>query len=291
MMDELLKKQINEFHIEEVTTLPKFVIPNMAIATVAVAGAVATASAGLAAGGLFGLGILCAGATLGMNADKIIKSVPENQRDLSNITDGLPAKIHYEDKVKDDEYESEEKPVSRSSVTRHWTKTSTLSSAYTDTIDFENSFTLGKKINRKEKTPSKNVIGTSSSDFREALREAINHKEKTLYDYIIMYCEQKHFVKESDLYKKACVNAKTFAKIRNDETPSKLTLLRICLALELSLLQTQEMLNVAGYSLSNNNIIDKIIAFCLDKEVLNIDRIEDYIFEMTGQSYLIPNEI
>lgn len=224
-MDELLKKKIYEFYIEEVTTLPKFTVPGIALAT----------TAGVVGGfarGPFGILVATAsiGSAVGTAAEEVASSISKSNYKIS-------------------------------------------------TSRFNNNLA------------TKSVTHKSSTNFKDALREAINHKEKTLYDYIIMYCEQKHFEKESDLYKKACVNAKTFAKIRNNETPSKLTLLRICLALELSLTQTQEMLNVAGYSLSNNNIIDKIIAFCLNEEVLNIDRIEDYIFEMTGQSYLIPNEI
>ena len=223
-MDELLKKQIYEFHIEEVKTLPTFFIPGI------------TNSKGLA------------------SADTGYVTFRER------FFEGITASV-------------------------------LLGEATFGKVIIGNDELGTKTDSTRKQTLDNSATLTNSSDFIKALKEAIDHKEKTLYDYIIMYCKLKHFEKESDLYKKACVNAKTFAKIRNSETPSKLTLLRICLGLELNLKQTQEMLNVAGYSLSNNNIFDKIIAFCLDKGVVNIDRVEDYIYEMTGQTYLIPSEI
>lgn len=110
------------------------------------------------------------------------------------------------------------------------------------------------------------------------------------YDKIIYYCHQKN-IDEVDLYKKANLTRSIFSKIRsmNKTTylPSKATVLSICLALNLSLNETQEMLNIVGYSLSDKMVTDKIISWCIVHHEYNIDDINNFIYEKTNKSYFI----
>ena len=110
-----------------------------------------------------------------------------------------------------------------------------------------------------------------------------------LYPSIIKYCEEKD-IAENDLYKKAHVSKTVFSKIRSmKETgykPSKSTILCLCLALELNNIETEAMLNIAVYSLSNDIIADKIVSYCISKRYYNVYDIENLILEKTGGAYL-----
>lgn len=110
-----------------------------------------------------------------------------------------------------------------------------------------------------------------------------------LYPSIIKYCEEKD-IAENELYKKAHVSKTVFSKIRSmKETsykPSKSTILCLCLALELNNIETEAMLNIAGYSLSNDIIADKIVDYCISKRYYDVYDIENLILEKTGGAYL-----
>ncbi len=138
------------------------------------------------------------------------------------------------------------------------------------------------------------ITGLSSktsycSDINDFLN---NLKDERIYFYdkIIYYCHQKN-IDEVDLYKKANLTRSIFSKIRsmNKTTyiPSKATVLSICLALNLSLNETQEMLNIVGYSLSDKIITDKIISWCIVHHEYDIDDINNFIYEKTDKSYFI----
>ena len=110
-----------------------------------------------------------------------------------------------------------------------------------------------------------------------------------LYPYIIKYCEEKD-ITENELYKKAHVSKTVFSKIRSMKDtsykPSKSTILCLCLALELNNKETEEMLNIAGYSLSGDIIADKIVSYCISRQYYDVYDIENLILEKTGGAYL-----
>lgn len=110
-----------------------------------------------------------------------------------------------------------------------------------------------------------------------------------LYPSIIKYCEEKD-IAENKLYKKAHVSKTVFSKIRSMKDtgykPSKSTILCLCLALELNNKETEEMLNIAGYSLSDDIIAEKIVSYCISKRYYDVYDIENLILEKTGGVYL-----
>ena len=110
-----------------------------------------------------------------------------------------------------------------------------------------------------------------------------------LYPSIIKYCEKKD-IAENELYKKAHVSKTVFSKIRGMKDtgykPSKSTILCLCLALELNNKETEAMLNIVGYSLSNDIIADKIVSYCISKQYYDVYDIENLILEKTGGAYL-----
>jgi len=69
-------------------------------------------------------------------------------------------------------------------------------------------------------------------------------------------------LKDSDVYKKAGIDRKLFSKIRKTSyVPSKKTALAFCIALELDLEETNDLLKKAGLALSHAKYFDVIIEY------------------------------
>ena len=134
-------------------------------------------------------------------------------------------------------------------------------------------------------------LPSSEPDIYAELEKELAKREPNFYDYLIYYMDQKHFDKESDLYRKAEISRAVFSKIRSmrekDYRPSKPTVIKLCLALQLNSKETQEMLHTVGYGMSNSSLIDKIIMFFIDHNEFDIFKIDDKIYDKTKQRYLI----
>lgn len=81
-------------------------------------------------------------------------------------------------------------------------------------------------------------------------------------------------VTDASVYKKAGVDRKHFSKIRSipEYKPGKRTVVALCLSLQLSEEDTGELLNAAGFSLSDSDRFDLVIQFCLEKKIYDINQ-------------------
>ena len=125
------------------------------------------------------------------------------------------------------------------------------------------------------------------------LEEELKKREPNFYDYLVAYMDEKDIDNEAELYKKAEVNRATYSKIRSmrktNYRPSKPTVIKLCLALELDEEQTQEMLHTVGYGMSNSSLVDKIIMFFIKHKIYDIFEIDDAIHDKTNQKYLVDD--
>lgn len=82
------------------------------------------------------------------------------------------------------------------------------------------------------------------------------------------------------IYKRCFIDRKLISKITSSDHyhPSKQTVFALCIALRLSLLESEEFLSLAGYTFSSHSKYDLIIKFLLDNQVYSIDTVNDMLF-------------
>lgn len=91
-------------------------------------------------------------------------------------------------------------------------------------------------------------------------------------------------MKDSDVYKRANIDRRTFSKIRNpDYHPSKRTTLALAVGLELDLDETNEFLKCAGFALSQNRKFDVIVQFFIVNKRYNILEINSVLYDHDQQ--------
>jgi len=111
--------------------------------------------------------------------------------------------------------------------------------------------------------------------YETALNERMRHASDSFSEYLIYLIESKG-MKNSDVYKAALVNKKTFSKVKNspDYHPNKMTAMCLCVGAQLNLDETKDLLARAGYALSPCDKTDIIFSFFIEHSVYDIFEID-----------------
>ena len=114
-----------------------------------------------------------------------------------------------------------------------------------------------------------------------SLEELLSRRhEETFSEMLLRLVDEKGFAKDSIVYKRANLERSVFSKLRSNKhyTPSKSTALALCIALELNMDQTKDLLARAGFALSPSNLSDVIVSYFIENQQYDIFEINSALF-------------
>lgn len=125
-------------------------------------------------------------------------------------------------------------------------------------------------------TSSINLMASPYNEKGQSLDDFLTGIDKSFQGVLFEYIDRTG-KKDSEIYKKANMNRQHFSKIRSNENyiPKKGTIISLAIALELNIVETNRLLESAGYALSNSNKFDIVCKYFIFNHIYDIYKLNE----------------
>lgn len=122
------------------------------------------------------------------------------------------------------------------------------------------------------------------NDFSNA-KEVMIPEIEPFSSYLFRIIDEKE-IDDVILYKKAQIDRRLFSKIRSEEDyqPSKKTVFKLILAIELTYQEAKEFLEYAGFAFSRSSKFDLIVEYAVKHQLYNIFDVNELLDELIGET-------
>lgn len=118
----------------------------------------------------------------------------------------------------------------------------------------------------------------------DQVKKYVDHHRKPTFQELLFQLIDRNETSDASIYKKAWLDRRHFSKIRSNPNYriGKNNAIALALALELTPTEAEELLDAAGFSLSDSDTSDLVIRFCLENKIYNLHDVNqalDYLNE------------
>lgn len=119
-----------------------------------------------------------------------------------------------------------------------------------------------------------------TSDFKKYREEELTEELPSLSDYLNEYIAKKNLL-VADVVKNSRMSKDyAYALLNgNRKNPTKDRIIALCLAIGMNLLETQRALKICDMVLYSKNKRDAAIIICINREIYDIDKVNDFLLD------------